>query len=61
MTAEADPAVQFVRLIDSAGRGLAEIVEEICPRSWEKNVAKTQLEQALMWARAAITGGAVRL
>jgi hypothetical protein len=36
------------------GRELARVINEDCPDSREKSLALTNLEQAVMWANAAI-------
>ncbi len=36
------------------GRELAELIELYCPESREKALAFTKLEEAIMWANAAI-------
>jgi hypothetical protein len=36
------------------GKNLAEMINEECPDSREKSLAITHLEQAVMWANAAI-------
>ena len=33
---------------------LAEMIDDYCPRSREKSLAMTNLEQSVMWANAAI-------
>lgn len=38
----------------SAGREMAEMVVELCPASREQSLALTNIEQAVMWANAAI-------
>lgn len=40
--------------IRSAARGLAEIINDLCPESREKSLAMTKLEEVSMWANAAI-------
>ena len=40
--------------IRDGGRALAEIIDVRCPESREKSLAITHLEQAVMWANAAI-------
>lgn len=37
------------------GRQLAETVDELCPEGREKALAVTNIEQAVMWANAAIS------
>jgi len=37
-----------------AGRTLADAVNSLCPESREKEIAITKLEEAVMWANAAI-------
>jgi hypothetical protein len=36
------------------GRNLAEMVNELCPDSREKSLSLTKIEEAVMWANAAI-------
>jgi hypothetical protein len=36
------------------GKNLADMIDEECPDSREKSLAITHLEQAVMWANAAI-------
>lgn len=36
------------------GRNLAEMIDELAPESREKSLALTKLEEAVMWANAAI-------
>ena len=45
---------QRYELIRSAGWTFAELVDRLAPDSREKSLAITQLEQAVMWANAAI-------
>ena len=54
--------VQAVRytVIRQAGKELAEAIEELCPDSREKSLAHTNLEQAVMWANAAIARNEVQ-
>lgn len=40
--------------IRTKARKLAELIEESCPDSREKSLANTKLEEAVMWANAAI-------
>ena len=40
--------------IRTKAKGLAIIISEICPDSREKSLAITKLEEAVMWANAAI-------
>lgn len=40
--------------IRRAGRSLAELVDSYCPDSREKSLAITHIEEAVMWANAAI-------
>ena len=40
--------------IRNAGREMAELVEDECPDSREKSLALTKIEEAVMWANAAI-------
>jgi len=48
-----EQADKYVR-IRQAGRNLAGIIDENAPDSQEKSVAVTKLEEAIMWANAAI-------
>ena len=41
-------------LIRSAARILANTIQDSCPESREKSLAFTNLQQAVMWANAAI-------
>lgn len=41
-------------LICNGGLELAQIVDEYCPDSREKSLAITHIEEAVMWANAAI-------
>lgn len=40
--------------IRDGGRALAEIIDVRCPDSQEKSLALTKIEEAVMWANAAI-------
>lgn len=40
--------------IRNGGRELAELIEDECPESREKDFAEYHLESAVMWANAAI-------
>jgi hypothetical protein len=40
--------------IRAEAKGLAYIIQGFCPESREKSLAMTNLEQAVMWANAAI-------
>lgn len=40
--------------IRSYGRAFARLIDNICPDSREKSLAMTKLEEAVMWANAAI-------
>jgi hypothetical protein len=40
--------------IRNHGMRLAELVDEECPESREKSLALTKIEEAVMWANAAI-------
>lgn len=37
-----------------AARGLADLVNNMCPDSREKSLALTKLEESIMWANASI-------
>jgi hypothetical protein len=41
-------------LIRKTGKLLAKVIEEKCPKSREASLAMTNLEQAVMWANAAV-------
>jgi hypothetical protein len=41
-------------LIRDSGRNLAGLIDRVCPDSREKSLAITNIEQAVMWANAAI-------
>ena len=45
---------QRYEAIRAKARELAELIEKSCPDSREKSLAHTNLEQAAMWANAAI-------
>lgn len=40
--------------IRNRARGLADLLNQLCPESREKSLAITHLEEAVMWANAAI-------
>ena len=40
--------------IRNKAKELAELIEDCCPDSREKSLARTNLEQAVMWANASI-------
>lgn len=40
--------------IRSAGGGLASVIDGACPESREKTLALAKIEEAVMWANAAI-------
>ena len=44
---------KYVHIRETA-KGLAEMIEDLCPDSREKSLAMTKLEEAVMWANAAI-------
>ena len=46
--------VERYELIRSRALGLADMLATLCPQSREKSLAFTNLEQAVMWANAAI-------
>lgn len=48
-----DQALRYERL-RAAAREYAELIDELSPDSREKSLAMTYLEQAVMWANAAI-------
>ena len=40
--------------IRAQGKELAQLVNELCPDSREKSLAMTKIEEAVMWANAAV-------
>lgn len=52
-TPKADQPQRY-EAIRAKARELAELIEKRCPDSREKSLAHTNLEQAVMWANAAI-------
>lgn len=46
-------AAKFVAMRDE-GRKMAELVMQHCPVSRERDIALTKIEEAIMWANAAI-------
>ena len=50
---KADQIPRYGR-IRAAGKELADKIHSACPRSREMSVALTKLEEAIMWANAAI-------
>lgn len=48
-----DQAEKYVTIRNHA-HGLATLINEHAPESWEKSLAITHLEEAVMWANAAI-------
>jgi hypothetical protein len=48
-------------LIRNTGKSLAHVINDNCPEGREKSLAVTKLEEAIMWANAAIarTGGPI--
>lgn len=44
---------RYTKIRDTA-KELAELIEESCPVSREKSLAMTKIEEAVMWANAAI-------
>lgn len=49
-----DQLQKYTRLREDAKR-LAYLIDDCCPDSREKSLAVTNLEQAVMWANAAIS------
>jgi hypothetical protein len=49
-----DQATRNRKLIRATADILTELVEEVCDESWQKRVAITRLEEALMWASSAV-------
>lgn len=45
---------EIYQSIREIARGLAMFIEDHCPESRERSLAMTNLEQAVMWANAAI-------
>ncbi len=43
--------------IRNLAKAFAERMEVLCPEGWEKSLAHTKLEEAVMWANAAIARG----
>ena len=50
---KADQPARYVQLRDNA-RMLAELIQMLTPKSREQSLALTSLEEAVMWANAAI-------
>ena len=48
-----DQAVRYVNIRNHA-KDFAYMIENVCPDSREKSLAMTKLEEAVMWANAAI-------
>lgn len=48
-----DQPARYVSIRDK-GKELALLVEKLCPESRERSLAFTRLEEAIMWANAAI-------
>ena len=48
-----DQAVRYVHIRNHA-KDFAYVIENACPDSREKSLAMTKLEEAVMWANAAI-------
>lgn len=48
-----DQPVRYERIREH-GKALAELVDVECPESREKSLAVTHIEEAVMWANAAI-------
>ena len=49
-----DGQVERYRTIREAARGLAGLVNELCPNSRETSLAITNIQQAVLWANASI-------
>ena len=45
---------QIYETIRATGKNFAEVVNTYCPNSREKSIAITKIEEAVMWANAAI-------
>lgn len=41
-------------LVRGSGKSLATVIDKLCPESREKSLAITKIEEAVMWANAAI-------
>lgn len=52
--APTDDAVALHETIRNEGKRFAELIDDECPASREKSLAMTKLEEAVMWANAAI-------
>jgi hypothetical protein len=48
-----DQAERYSQIRDN-GRKFARLIDKLCPESREKSLAITKLEEAVMWANAAI-------
>ena len=46
-------------VLTSAGKELANVFDAVCPYSRELSIALTKLEEAVMWANAAIVRGPI--
>lgn len=58
------PSQEQIRNYDavrSKFKEVAELINDICPESREKNVSMTNLEQAMFWANASIARAAVNV
>ena len=55
----ADQNARYIA-IRAHAKELASVIEELCPDSREKSLAHTNLEQAVMWANAAIARNEVQ-
>jgi hypothetical protein len=49
-----DAQIAVYREIRRKARELAEFISEACPESREKSLAFTKIEEAVMWANAAV-------
>jgi len=45
---------QRYKILRAGGGALAKLINDLCPESREKSLAITQVQQAIMWANAAI-------
>ncbi len=56
---DADDASKFVAIRDKAGE-FAQMLRELCPPGRELALARTKLEEAVMWANAGIARAPAR-
>lgn len=48
-----DQTARYISIREK-GKSFARLIEEFCPNSRERSLALTKLEEAVMWANAAI-------